>query len=68
MKTMISTKRKKTTAEKIRKFKNRLNGDIVYSQNAQTKFIDGVEFLQVFSDAAPHRKNWMKKDNLELVS
>lgn len=67
MKTMTFTKRKNT--DKVpRKFKNRLNGDIVYSQNAQTKFIDGVEFLEVFSAPTPHRKNWMKKDNLERIS
>lgn len=66
MKTTISTKRKISASP--RKFKNRLNGDIVYSQNAQTKFIDGVEFLEVFSAPTPHRRNWMKKDNLELIS
>jgi hypothetical protein len=71
---MMNTNKRnrKDSIEKIITYRNRLNGDIVYSSSQyKTNIIDGVEFLLVFpKPAAPNtrRTNWMKKDTLERVS
>ena len=58
--------------ERIITFKNKFTGEFVYSSNLyNSKIIDGAEFVLVFTKpAAPEvrRTNWMKRENLELVS
>lgn len=66
MKTMNS--QKKILSEKILTYKNRLNGDILYSNTKfEPKFIDGVEFLQVFTDDYPNRKYLIRRESLERL-
>lgn len=71
MTTNFKKKKSHNTTEKILKYRNRLNGDILYSSsNYKTNIIDGVEFLLVFTQLVEpnlRRTNWMRKDNLEKV-
>ena len=65
-------KQKDLSTETITQYRNKFNGDIVYSSNKyKTNIIDGVEFLMVFpKPTTPNsrRINWMRKDNLERIS
>lgn len=58
--------------EKLQTYRNRINGEIVYSTNKYTsKTIDGVEFLMVFpkpKTPSARKVNLMKKDQLERIS
>ena len=58
--------------EKLQTYRNRINGEILYSTNKYgSKVIDGVEFLMVFPKPRTpkdRRVNLMKKDQLERVS
>jgi hypothetical protein len=58
--------------EKLHTYRNRLNGEIVYSSSLyNAKYIDGVEFIQVFSkpqNPTLRKVNLMKKDNLERIA
>lgn len=57
--------------EKLQTYRNRINGEIIYSTNkCGSKVIDGVEFLEVFpkpKTPSERRVNLMKKDQLERV-
>lgn len=58
--------------EKLQTYRNRINGEILYSTNrCGIKVIDGVEFLEVFPKPkipSERRVNLMKKDQLERVT
>lgn len=59
---------KKNGRDEVVALRNRINGEIFYTiKNSDTRFIDGVEYLKVFS-APPTpavRFNWMRKDSLD---
>ena len=49
----------------IRKYRNKFNGDIVYS-NDESKMIDNVKYIMVFLNPENRNKfNWMRVDSLE---
>lgn len=67
---MMTKKNGTQKTEQIIAYRNRFNGDIVYTSNLyESRFVDGAEFVQVFTNNAfNHRRtNWMRKDSLELV-
>ena len=59
---------KKNGQDDVVALRNKINGEIFYTiKNSDTRFIDGVEYLKVFS-APPTpavRFNWMRKDSLD---
>jgi hypothetical protein len=67
-----STMRKNGNNDKVLKYKNLLNGEVVLSKSHHnTKFIDGVEFLSVYrptSNGIRPTYYWMRKDKLQLVA
>ena len=67
----INTTMRTESDKRVRKYKNRLNGEVFCSKsNHNSKFIDGVEFLSVYKEVTPGIQPnyfWMRKDNLELL-
>ena len=57
--------------EVLTSFRNRINGDVVYTSNLyKSRFVDGAEYIMVFPKPAAfniRRTNWMRKDSLEQV-
>lgn len=55
--------------EVLTSFRNRINGDVVYTSNLyKSRFVDGAEYIMVFPKPAAfniRRTNWMRKDSLE---
>lgn len=67
----MSKKNGTQTAEVLTSFRNRINGDVVYTSNMyKSRYVDGAEYIMVFPKPAAfniRRTNWMRKDSLELV-
>lgn len=69
--TMMNKKNGARTNEVLTSFRNRINGDVVYTSNLyNSRFVDGAEYIMVFPKPAAfniRRTNWMRKDSLEQV-
>lgn len=68
--TTLAKKNGTQKTERIIAYRNRFNGDIVYSSNLyESRFVDGAEFVKVFTNGHfdLRRTNWMRKDSLEQV-
>ena len=68
---MSNKKNGTQTAETLSSFRNRINGEVVYTSNLyRSRFVDGAEYIMVFPKPAAfniRRTNWMRKDSLEPV-
>jgi hypothetical protein len=68
---MMNKKNGARTNEVLTSFRNRINGDVVYTSNLyNSRFVDGAEYIMVFPKPVAfniRRTNWMRKDSLEQV-
>ena len=56
-----------TKAEKVPKFRNKLNGIIYYKCKHNVKYIDGIKYFQMFRNVNDN-PIWIKADILEEVA
>ena len=54
--------------ERIVTFKNKMNGEVIYSSNRyKPRFVDGVEYAEVFKASSRASTFWMRLDALKRI-